>query len=117
MGVRSSSQDMKFNPDDYLFNRNNVPLKLWCSQSFEEATGERREGGADLLFDNFNDNLTIHVNFSEPLLLTHLITSGFSNGYVNNFTVLHSLEDEGELTLYHYSDTQQVDWHDILYYS
>ncbi len=105
-GVQASSEDKAFNPDDNLFHRNNVPLRLWCTQSFEEAM--REEGRMDLsemTLDNFTSNFDIRVHFSEPLLITHIITSGFSNGFVNNFTISYSLEEEVPLFHYSYSDT------------
>lgn len=106
--MTASSEDSIFNPDDYLFHRNNVPLRLWCTQSFEEAM---REGGMDLsemATGNLTGDFDIHVTFSEPLLITHIITSGFSNGFVNNFTIGYSLESEGLLTPYQYSSTVWV---------
>ena len=45
----------------------------------------------------------INVTFSEPLLLTHILSSGFSNGYVNNFTITQSLEEGGPLLPYNHS--------------
>lgn len=107
----ASSEDSVFNPDDNLFHRNNVPLRLWCTQSFEEAMREASEEGlglSEMASDNFTSDFDIRVTFSEPLLITHIITSGFSNGFVNNFTVGYSLEVEGPLIPYQYSDTVQV---------
>lgn len=105
----ASSEDSIFNPDDDLFHRSNVPLRLWCTQSFEEALRSREGVGlSDMASDNFTADFDIRVTFSEPLLVTHIITSGFSNGFVNNFTIGYSSDMEGPLIPYQYSDTAQV---------
>ncbi len=105
----ASSQDTVFNPEDNLFNRNNIPLKLWCSESFEEAM---REGEGGMKLSNMNGViLSINVTFSQSLLLTHFVTSGFSNGYVNNFSIWYRLNDEAPLIQYNYSDTVTVGTH------
>ena len=108
-GVMASSEDTLFNPDDDLFHRSNIPLRLWCSESFEEAQRSGGEGMelSDMQFPNESRSFDISVNFSRPLLLTHIITSGFSNGYVSNFSVQSSMDD-GPLSPYSYSDTMQV---------
>ena len=68
-----------------------------------------RQGlGLSEISDNFTSDFDIHVAFSVPLLITHIITSGFSNGFVNNFTVSHGSELDGPLMPYHYSDTTKV---------
>lgn len=105
----ASSEDTLFNPDDNLFHRNNIPLRLWCTEAFEEAQSSEGEGMnlSDMLLYNESRSFDISVNFSRPLLLTHIITSGFSNGYVNNFTVESSM-DHVSLSPYSYSDTVQV---------
>lgn len=78
----------------------------------EEEGEEGEEGGAmgfsEFDFENFSSSFYIHVNFTKPLLLTHIITSGFSNGYVNNFTLGYSLDSARPLQQYAYSDTTQV---------
>ena len=109
-GVWASSEDTVFNPADNLFHRNNIPLRLWCTQSFRETTEEEGPTAAGMGFSDLNldSSFYVLVNFSSPLLLTHIITSGFSNGYVNNFTVLSSLSSEGPLTMHNNSDTMQV---------
>lgn len=98
--MSASSEDRVFNPDDNLFHRNNIPLRLWCTgifQGFAEGVGL-----AELLQDT-GTVLDINVTFSEPLLLTHIITSGFSNGYVKNFTITWSLDEEEQLLPYNHS--------------
>ena len=105
--VNASSQDLIFNPAKYLFHRNNIPLRLWCTESLSETTeenGSKQEEFSDIFFSKFS----INVSFSEHLLLTHIITSGFSNGYVNNFSIAYSLERDGPMFPYEHSDTLQV---------
>lgn len=103
-GVMASSEDAVFNPDDDLFHRNNIPLRLWCTQSFEEALRSREGVGlSDMDSDNFTADFDIRVTFTEPLLITHIITSGFSNGFVNNFTIEYSPDRTGPLIPYQYT--------------
>ena len=73
-----------------------------------EPEGGTTTSYSDFDFQNFSSSFYIAVNFSEPLLLTHIITSGFSNGYVNNFTLQYSLEGAESLETFGYSDTVQV---------
>ena len=88
--VSASSEDAAFNPDDYLFHRNNVPLRLWCTLP--------------------NDGVEHHVNatFTEPVVITELISSGFSNGYVNNFTVEYSMGEREEFAMYQEEEVEKV---------
>lgn len=106
--MTASSEDGHFNPDDDLFHRNNIPLRLWCTESFEEARQSRQALGLSEISDNFTSDFDINVTFSIPLLITHIITTGFSNGFVNNFTLSHGSDLDGPLMPYHYSDTTQV---------
>lgn len=83
------------------------------SDGEEDGGGGGGAGGTGLLtFENFTRNFYILVNFSKPLLLTHVITSGFSNGYVNNFTIQYSVDSDGLLALYAYSEITEV-WCDF----
>jgi len=88
--VTASNEDAAFNPDEYLFHRSNVPLRLWCTVPFA--------------------GLVHHVNatFTEPVVITELISSGFSNGYVNNFTVEYSMDGTKEFTLYRDDEIEKV---------
>ena len=101
--INASSQDQSFNPDDYLFHRNNVPLRLWCSQAFNIPSDEESREGFNrslLDFEHNNSGYLINVTFSQPILITQIISSGFSNGFVNNFSITYASEDdEGLLTL------------------
>lgn len=115
-GVSASTQDRLFNPDDNLFHRNNIPLRLWCTEVFQEATREGSAEGIELseLLQDGGTIIEINVTFSEPLLLTHILTSGFSNGYVKNFTITQSLSEEGLLLPYNQSgETQEFVAHNI----
>lgn len=104
-GVSAFSQGSLFNPDDNLLHRNNIPLRLWCTDVTEEGMGVGSDEGRLLsdLEQNGGTIYDINVTFSEPLLLTHILTSGFSNGYVNNFTLAHSLEEAGSFLPYNCS--------------
>lgn len=43
----------------------------------------------------------INVTFAEPLVLTLLMSGGFINGFVNNFTIAYSASvDDDNLTVY-----------------
>ena len=99
--ISASSQETVFNPDDYLFHRNNIPLRLWCTDVLEGGT-QNLSGEVHLadLLRNTGTHITINVTFTTPLLLTHILTSGFSNGYVKSFTIQQSLEVEGPFLPY-----------------
>lgn len=73
-----------------------------------EEAGSPEMGFSELDFENFSSGFYILVNFTEPLLLTHIITSGFSNGYVNNFTLGYCMESAGPWVSYAYSDATKV---------
>ena len=79
--VNATSEDVETNPDDKLFGRNNVPFSLWCSAP---STGLQH---------------SITVTLAKPVVLTGIISSGFSNGYVSNFTLEYAVAP-GNYTLY-----------------
>lgn len=87
--VSASSEDAELNPDDLLFGRNNVPFSLWCS---EPLLGSEHH---------------INASFVEPVLLTAIISSGFSNGYVTNFSMEYSLSPY-DFTMYPNNSNPQV---------
>lgn len=99
--INASSQDETFNPDDYLFHRNNVPLRLWCTQGLSIPTnGESGFSGSLTDFERNDSGYHINVTFTQPVLITQIISSGYSNGYVNNFSITYALEeDETQQTL------------------
>ena len=75
--VVATSEDAEFNPASQLFGRNNVPFNLWCTVP-----------------DNGIEHY-INVTFGQPVVITGIVSSGFVNGYVNNFTVEYVIEPHG----------------------
>ena len=103
----ATNQDVNFNPDDYLFHRNNIPLRLWCTESLSNGTNISEEVERVTLIDyllsrggqNRNDEgYSINVSLSRLLLITQIGSSGFSNGFINNFTVMYATEDNNFIT-------------------
>ncbi len=79
--IAATSEDAASNPVDQLFGRNNVPFNLWCTAP---ESGIRHE---------------INVSFTEPVVITGIVSSGFANGYVAEFTVEYSLTDPPDALL------------------
>lgn len=88
--VTATSEHSSFNPDKYLFHRNNIPVRLWCT--LPDAGLEHH----------------INATFTEPVVITGLVSSGFSNGYVNNFTVGFSMHKGEGFTLYQDEHIERV---------
>lgn len=78
----ASSTDFS-TPVHYLVSRSNSPARVWCT-----APGA-------------GTNHHINISFSLPVVVEHVISSGFSNGYVTNFSIDYSPEWEAEFTAYH----------------
>ena len=87
--VNASSEDVETNPDDKLFGRNNVPFNLWCSAP---SAGLQH---------------SITVTLAEPAVLTGIISSGFSNGHVSNFTLEYAIGPDN-YTLYEDQKNEKV---------
>ena len=100
--IEASSQASSFT-DDYLFHHNNIPSRLWCTDTLEGAA----DGVLSEWLKNTSTIFDINVTFSEPLLLTHILATGFGNSYVTNFTIAHSLEEDGPMLIYNYSSERQ----------
>ena len=102
--LTASSEDIEFNPVILLFGRNNVPFNLWCSDS-------------DTGLDHH-----INVSFTQPVVITLMISSGFSNGYVSNFTVEYMEDNQSDFTFYEDSQEGKVTFclgnntHTLLHY-
>lgn len=105
--ITATNQDVNFNPDDYLFHRNNVPLRLWCTESLSNGTNISEEAESvtllDYLLSREDQNRSgqaynINVSLSRLLLITQIGSSGFSNGFINNFTVMYATEENKFIT-------------------
>ena len=108
--VSASSQESVFNPDDYLFSRHNVPFKLWCTEELElpgDSNSSRIVNLIELLRLH-GTRFHINVTFTRPLLLTHVLTSGFSNSFVESFDIQLSLDADGTFVPYHPSGGEQA---------
>ena len=93
--VNASSEDVKTNAADQLFGRNNVPFSLWCSAP--------RAGLQH----------SITVALTKPVVLTGIISSGFSNGYVSNFTVEYAVM-LNNFTFYEDMQNEKVSAHETI---
>lgn len=88
--VQASSEDT-FNPvENFLMYSSQDP---WC-------TAEE---------DSSHPGHFIDLNFTEPIVLTYVESDGFTNGYVNNFTIEYTLLPEGDhFNTYRVTDDQQA---------
>lgn len=87
--VTASSADL-VSPAEHLVSRSNAPVRLWCS---EPHAGQHHH---------------LNLSFTQPVVIEHVISAGFSNGYVNNFSIQYSRRWEGELAVYRDSHIHQV---------
>ena len=88
--LSASSEDTWINPVALMFGRGNVPFSLWCSES---GTGLKHH---------------VNVTFSQPVVISALISSGFSDGYVNNFTVEFSADVNPDFQFHKQSEMGKV---------
>lgn len=87
--VQASSEDV-LNPVENFLLYSNHP---WC-------TAEE---------DGLHPGHFIDLNFTAPIVLTYVESNGFSNGYVDNFTVEYTLLAEGDhFNTYGVTEAQQV---------
>jgi len=103
--ISASSQESVFNPDDNLFNRKNIPFKLWCTEELELPGDSNSSGSASLIefLRLHGTSFYINVTFTRPLLLTHILTSGFTNSFVESFNIQFSLDMDGSFVPYRLS--------------
>lgn len=80
--LSASSEDKGINPVTLMFGRGNIPFSLWCSAS---DTGLKHH---------------INATFSQPVVISALISSGFSDGHVNNFTIEYSTNINPDFEFY-----------------
>ncbi len=48
--------------------------------------------------------LSIHVNLTRAVLITQIGSSGFSNGFVNNFTLSYGISESRNTSVYTHED-------------
>lgn len=87
--MTASSADLT-SPVHYLVSRSNSPVRVWCTAP---DTGTSHH---------------IYLNFTYPVVVEHVISAGFSNGYVTNFSIEYSSNWSNGFTTYHNSHIQQV---------
>ena len=88
--MQASSEDATFNPVENFVDVSSPP---WCTAE-ENAT----------LPGHYVD-----LNFTKPIVLTYVKSGGFVNGYVDNFTIGHTMSAEGEdFTVYGVTEVRQA---------
>lgn len=87
----ASSEDTGFNHAEDLVKHSNQDNPPWCSQG-------------DIT--NVPGHL-VELNFTEPVVITLMESSGYYNGYVKNFSIEYGLIDE-ELSPYTVNGKIQV---------
>lgn len=96
--VRATSEDTLFNPTENFITSSAESNPPWCS--------------AINIGDINPQDHFVEVNFTEPVVITLLESSGLVNGYVNNFMIEYvSLDDPNEVHLYGVTELPQVNLH------
>ncbi|XP_064407076.1 uncharacterized protein LOC135351892 isoform X2 [Halichondria panicea] len=101
--ITATDEDTNINPDDYLFHRNNVPLRLWCSRPLLNNSNNSRQPLKLSMLQHVQE-LSIHVNLTRAVLITQIGSSGFSNGFVNNFTLSYGISESRNTSVYAQED-------------
>lgn len=93
VNVRASSEDADFNPVQNFITSDSQNNSPWCTKPRVNNPREH----------------FVEVTFTEPVVLTLLESSGFVNGYVNNFMLEYtSLENSSDVQLYSVINSPQV---------
>ena len=90
VNIQATDEDSRNNPLEYFTD---VSSNAWCT-----AAGNGTLPG-----------LHINLTFTEPVVISLIISGGFINGYVDNFTIGYmDAEDGGEFSVYGVLDSPQV---------
>lgn len=91
--VRASSEDTSFNPVENFITSDSQTNPPWCTEP--DVTDPQ---------DHY-----VEVNFTEPVVITFLESSGFFNGFVSKFIIEYvSVDDPNDRHLYGVLESPQV---------
>ena len=91
--VRATSEDTLFNPVENFITSDIQSNPPWCSATNIEHPNVH----------------FVEVNFTEPVVITLLESSGLVDGFVNNFMIEYvSLDDSSDVQLYGFTESPQV---------